>query len=240
MTHIQWIVIGGLVVTGGLTPVTRAICALPQRDISASRAVRLSAIPPRPRARRSTAGQQTVRPFEEIARDLTSPHPNVRVEAMRTLASAAHPNAIAHIAVLLTDPIDEIQSEAIDTLIGFYMIDVPKKSRKIAYMIEVDSGSRGERAFERGPFIAAAAIAGVAEEGTRRRDARRQSEDPPRSDLRARRARAAACGTRGRSRDRRQHARSRRSDPLRCHARRRRRPRHHHHRRHRRRDQRSG
>jgi HEAT repeat protein len=151
MNHMQWIVIGGLVVTGGLTPVTRAICALPQRDASASRAVPLAAIPPAPAA--AATGQQTVRPFEDIARDLTSPHPNVRVEAMRTLASAAHPDAIQHLAVLLTDPIDEIQSEAIDTLIGFYMVDVPKRSRKIAYLIEVDSGSRGERAFDRGPFI---------------------------------------------------------------------------------------
>src|SRR5690348_12318770 len=131
MNHIQWIVIGGLVATGGLTPVTRAICALPQRDASVSRAVPLTLIPAAPAA--ASKGQQhTVRPFEDIARDLTSPHPNVRVEAMRTLASAAHPDAIQYIAALLTDPVDEIQSEAIDTLIGFYMVDVPKKSRKIA------------------------------------------------------------------------------------------------------------
>jgi HEAT repeat protein len=172
MTQMQLIVIGAIVVTGGMTPVTRAICALPSRDASQLRAVPLSAIPPPPAALSASAatagaaevssatagstnetGQQPVQPFEEIARNLTSPHPNVRVEAMRTLAKAAHPDAIAHIAVLLTDPIDEIQSEAIDTLIGFYMIDVPKKSRKIAYLIEVDGGSRGERAFERGPFI---------------------------------------------------------------------------------------
>ncbi len=121
------------------------------------------------------------------------------------------------------------------------MIDVPKKSRKVAYLIEVDSGSRGERAFERGPFILLPRpVARVAEEGARRRDARQQSEDPPRSDLRARRARAAARGTGSRSGARRQPARPRRSHPLRRRARGRRRPRHHHHRRHRRRDQRSG
>src|SRR5689334_11019059 len=136
MTQIQWIVIGSLIATGGVTPVTRAICALPQRDVSMSRAVPLAAIPAAPAAA-SKGQQQTVRPFEDIARDLQSPHPNVRVEAMRTLASAAHPDAIQYIAQLLTDPIDEIQSEAIDTLIGFYMVDVPKKSRKIAYLIEV-------------------------------------------------------------------------------------------------------
>src|SRR5918998_578259 len=112
MTHTQWIVIGGLVVTGGLTPVTRAICALPQRDISTSRAVPLTTLPPAPTAlpMATATGQQSVRPFEEIARDLTSPHPNVRVQAMRTLAAAAHPDAIQYIATLLTDPIDEIQA----------------------------------------------------------------------------------------------------------------------------------
>lgn len=155
MTHTpKWLVMGALVVTGGLTPVTRGICAWPRPGDSAARTLIPSPAPAvLAAAPLEHAAQQTVRPFEEIARDLTSVHPNVRLAAMRTLATGAHPDAIQHIALLLTDPVEEIQVEAIDTLIGFYMIDVPKKSKKVAYLIEVDGGSRAERAFERGPFI---------------------------------------------------------------------------------------
>jgi HEAT repeat protein len=155
MSQMKWLLIGALVVAGGLTPMRRGICEWPPRGGRALQ-VRVAGLPAMNAAYAATAesaAQQTVRPFEEIAKDLASPHPNVRVAAMRSLASAAHPDAIAHIALLLTDPVDEIQSEAIDTLIGFYMVDVPKKTKRIAYLIEVDGGSRGERAFERGPFI---------------------------------------------------------------------------------------
>jgi HEAT repeat protein len=153
----HWILVGSLIVTGGLTPVTRRLCAWPGNGatralVPSSVLTPASLVSSAPAASESTA-QNSVRPFEEIAKDLASVHPNVRVEAMRTLAKGGHPDAIAYIAQLLTDPLDEIQLEAIDTLIGFYMVDVPKKSKRIAYVIEVDGGSRAERAFARGPFI---------------------------------------------------------------------------------------
>jgi HEAT repeat protein len=135
MNVTPWIITGSLIVTGGLTPVTRGLCAIPERGLFAA------------------TTQQSVRPFEEIARDIQSVHADVRRDAMRTLAKGGHPDAIAAIALLLTDPVEEIKVEAIDTLIGFYMIDVPKKSKRVAFVIEVDGGSRAERAFARGPFI---------------------------------------------------------------------------------------
>jgi HEAT repeat protein len=94
-----------------------------------------------------------VRPFEDVVRDLDSHDPRVRVEAMRALARAGHPEAIGHIAKLLTDPVEDLQVEAIDTLLNFYLLDIPTKPKRVAGVFEVSKGSRAEAAFELGPFV---------------------------------------------------------------------------------------
>lgn len=94
-----------------------------------------------------------VRPFEDVVRELDSHDPKVRVEAMRSLARAGHPEAIGHIAKLLTDPVEDLQVEAIDTLLNFYLLDIPTKSKRVAGVFEVGRGSRAEAAFELGPFV---------------------------------------------------------------------------------------
>jgi HEAT repeat protein len=134
--------VGSLVIAGGLTMPAPVVCLLPGVGLPVVAA-----------SDTASAASQPARPFEEVARDLDSRDPKTRVAAMRTLKEAGHPEAIGYIAKLLTDTHVEIQAEAIDTLIGFYMLDVPKKSKRIAGVIEVDGGSRAERAFERGPFI---------------------------------------------------------------------------------------
>lgn len=136
MKHAGWMLVGSLVVAGGLKAPSPVMCALPGASPV------FAAIP-----------QAAARPFEEVVRDLDSRDPKTRVAAMRTLKEAGHPEAIGPIAKLLTDTHVEIQEEALDTLIGFYMLDVPKKSKRVAGIIEVDGGSRAERAFERGPFV---------------------------------------------------------------------------------------
>jgi HEAT repeat protein len=94
-----------------------------------------------------------VRPFEDVVRDLDSHDPRVRVEAMRALARAGHPEAIGHIATLLTDQVEDLQLEAIDTLLNFYLLDIPTKPKRVAGVFEVSKGSRAEAAFELGPFV---------------------------------------------------------------------------------------
>jgi HEAT repeat protein len=131
-----WMLVGSLIAVGGMTPVNRAMCLLPAR---------VAFVP--------SQQEPNGRPFEEVARDLSSPDPKVRVAAMRTLAKAGHPDAIQYIARLLTDHDDKIQLEALDTLLAFYLPEVPSKSKRVAYVIEVEGGSRAERAFEQGPFI---------------------------------------------------------------------------------------
>jgi HEAT repeat protein len=94
-----------------------------------------------------------VRPFEDVVRELDSHDPKIRVEAMRALARAGHPEAIGHIARLLTDSVEDIQVEAIDTLLNFYLLDIPTKAKRVAGVFEVGKGSRAEAAFELGPFV---------------------------------------------------------------------------------------
>jgi HEAT repeat protein len=145
VTRTAWIVVGSVIAVGGMTPVHRAMCLLKPADVFV----------PFTTAEASPAVAQTAggRPFEEVARDITSPDAKVRVNAMRTLNKAGHPDAIKYIAQLLTDHSDDIQLEALDTILGFYLPDVPQKSKRVAGFIEVEGGSRGARAFEQGPFI---------------------------------------------------------------------------------------
>jgi HEAT repeat protein len=139
VTRTAWIVVGSVIAVGGMTPVNRAMCLLEPAALFI----------PAELAAQGAGG----RPFEDVARDIASPDAKVRVNAMRTLNKAGHPDAIQYIARLLTDSSDDIQLEALDTILGFYLPEVPAKSKRVAYVIEVEGGSRAARAFEQGPFI---------------------------------------------------------------------------------------
>jgi HEAT repeat protein len=147
VTRTAWVVVGSVIAVGGLTPCTRALCPLPVASVF------IPSVFASTGASIGSAQQQPGRPFEDVAAELASPDPKVRVSAMRTLNKAGHPDAIQYIARLLTDPKDDIQLEALDTLLGFYLPEVPPKSKRVAYVIEVEGGSRAARAFEQGPFI---------------------------------------------------------------------------------------
>jgi HEAT repeat protein len=92
------------------------------------------------------------RPFEDVVRYLRSPDPKLRVEAMRTLAQTQHPDAIGPIAQLAADPIEDIQLEALDTLLRFYIVDVPNGTRRFAGVFETGRKDPGEAAFFFGPY----------------------------------------------------------------------------------------
>ena len=92
------------------------------------------------------------RPFEDVVRYLRSPDPKLRVEAMRTLAQTQHPDAIGPIAQLAADPIDEIQLEALETLLRFYIVEVPTGTRRLAGVFETGRKDPGEAAFQIGPY----------------------------------------------------------------------------------------
>jgi HEAT repeat protein len=92
------------------------------------------------------------KPFEDVVRYLASPDPKLRIEAMRTLAQTAHPDAIGPIAQLAADPVDAIQLEALDTLLHFYLTDVPVGTKRVAGVFETGRKDPGEAAFVIGPY----------------------------------------------------------------------------------------
>jgi HEAT repeat protein len=92
------------------------------------------------------------RPFEDVVRYLASPDPKLRLEAMRTLAQTAHPDAIGPIARLASDPIEAIQLEALETLLRFYLTDVPTGTKRIGVVLETGRKDPGEAAFAIGPY----------------------------------------------------------------------------------------
>ncbi len=92
------------------------------------------------------------RPFEDVVRYLASPDPKLRVEAMRTLAQTAHPDAIGPVARLAADPVEDIQLEALETLLRFYLTDVPSGTRRIGVVFEAGRKDPGEAAFAIGPY----------------------------------------------------------------------------------------
>ena len=92
------------------------------------------------------------RPFEDVVRYLRSPDPKLRVEAMRTLAQTQHPDAIGPIAQLAADPIEDIQLEALETLLRFYIVEVPSGTKRLAGVFETGRKDPGEAAFQIGPY----------------------------------------------------------------------------------------
>jgi HEAT repeat protein len=132
-----WIAIAGLITLGGLNSTGRGLCLLPSALVPGSSLA-------------AAAGAQ--RPFEEVVRDLQSPDPDTRVAAMRALAVASYPESMAPIAQLLTDPVDALQLEAIDTLLSFVTTDQVATSRRVALVVEVRDRKRAEGVFDLGPF----------------------------------------------------------------------------------------
>ena len=92
--------------------------------------------------------------FEDVVRNLRNPDPELRISAVRLLREARYPEAIAPMAALVTDPINDIQLEVISAQLAFFLVeDVPMK-RKVAFIVEVRSGGRAPRAFDMGPLAA--------------------------------------------------------------------------------------
>ena len=76
-----------------------------------------------------TASAQQAR-FDDVVRNLRNPDPKVRLSAVRLLRESKYPEAAAPIAALVTDPVDQIQLEAIAAELSFFLVeDVPAKKR---------------------------------------------------------------------------------------------------------------
>jgi HEAT repeat protein len=90
--------------------------------------------------------------FEAVVGNLRHPDPSERIKAIRQLSEAGHPEAIAPLAAVLTDPDDRVQFEAIDAERSLFTAEPVARKRRVGYVVEVRAPSVGERALAGGPL----------------------------------------------------------------------------------------
>jgi HEAT repeat protein len=92
--------------------------------------------------------------FDDVVRNLRNPDPKAREAAIRLLRDARYPEAIGPMAALVLDPIDDIQLQAIDAELSFFLPDQDVKSKKmIGYVIEQRKSAIALAAFDLGPLV---------------------------------------------------------------------------------------
>jgi HEAT repeat protein len=98
----------------------------------------------------SMAGAQPLR-FDDVVRNLRNPDAKTRLSALKLLREAKYPEAIAPIAPLINDPVDDIQLEAITTELSFYVGEEVKARRMIGFVVERRNPAIAATAFDLGP-----------------------------------------------------------------------------------------
>ena len=91
--------------------------------------------------------------YDQVVAQLESPDDEARLDALRALGATAYPEAIAPISTLLTDPVDDIQLEAIYTLLSFYHVEKPTfVKRRRGLVVETRSRSAARHIYDLGPY----------------------------------------------------------------------------------------
>ena len=124
------------------------------RRASMPRLVRLLVVRSRtlgrlPRLRRS---RSTPARFEDVVRNLRNPDPKIRISAVRLLREAGYAEAISPLAAVVTDQVNEIQLEAIDAELSFFLVEPVPAKKRVALVVEVRTEGRAPAAFELGPL----------------------------------------------------------------------------------------
>ena len=92
--------------------------------------------------------------FDDVVRNLKNPDPKAREAAVRLLRDAKYPEAMAPMAAVVLDPVEEIQLEAIDAELSFFLPDQDVKARKmIGHVIEQRKSAVAMAAFDLGPLV---------------------------------------------------------------------------------------
>lgn len=100
----------------------------------------------------ATSAQAQQLRFDDVVRNLRNPDPKVRLSAIHLLRDAKYPEAVAPIAPLVVDPIDEIQLEAIAAELSFFLEQDVKSKRMVGFVLEKRKSAVAEAAFELGPY----------------------------------------------------------------------------------------
>ena len=95
--------------------------------------------------------QQPAR-FEDVVRNLRNPDAKIRISAVRLLREAGYAEAIVPLAGVINDQVNEIQLEAIQAELAFYLVEPVAAKKKVALVVEVRSSGQAPAAFELGPL----------------------------------------------------------------------------------------
>lgn len=90
--------------------------------------------------------------FDDVVRNLRNPDPKSRLSAVHLLRDAKYPEAIGPMAALVTDPVDEIQLEAIAAELSFYLEQDMKSKRMLGGVVEQRRSGLARGAFDLGPY----------------------------------------------------------------------------------------
>jgi HEAT repeat protein len=99
----------------------------------------------------SAASAQQLR-FDDVIRNLRNPDPKARMDAVRLLRDAKYPEAIAPMAPLVLDPIDEIQLETIGAELAFFLEQDVKSKKMVGFVVEKRKSAIAAAAFDLGPL----------------------------------------------------------------------------------------
>jgi len=100
----------------------------------------------------AAASAQQLR-FDDVVRNLRNPDPKVRMSAIQLLRDAKYPEAVAPIAPLVVDPIDDIQIEAIAAELSLFLEQDVRSKRMVGFVVEKRSSALARSAFDLGPHV---------------------------------------------------------------------------------------
>jgi len=89
-------------------------------------------------------------PFEAMLADLRSPREGTRIKALRTLVHSGYPQALSAMAPLVLDSTNDVQLEAIDSLLTACLAPAPNPKRAAPFKAE--NGTIASAVFEAGPL----------------------------------------------------------------------------------------
>ena len=84
-----------------------------------------------------SASAATPCPVADVAQDLVSPNPQIRLKAGRVLRQAACFGAALPLATLIADPVDEVQLEGIAGEVAIFLNKNAVPKRRVGFLIEV-------------------------------------------------------------------------------------------------------
>ena len=100
----------------------------------------------------SAASAQQQVAFDDVVRNLHSQDPKTRAASVQLLRDARYPEAIAPLALLVVDPVDDVQLEAIAAEVSFFFDQDPKTKKKVTFVTDKKGSEITPVAFDLGPL----------------------------------------------------------------------------------------